>query len=511
MSEGRFYLTTPLYYVNAKPHLGHAYTTIVADCLARASRQRGKEVFLLTGTDEHGEKVAQAARENGLEPQAFVDQTSELFKGLWARLGISYDHFIRTTDPAHRSTVQEALRRLEKQGALQRGTYTFWYCLPCETSWAAGDFPHPTQKVCPTCKRAVEEVTEEDFFLNLEAHRPWLKRHILEHPDFIQPQGRCNEVLALLEEPLPQLCITRPQERVSWGIEVPFSPAHVTYVWFDALLNYITALGWPEGKRFQELWVETGAIHLVGKDILRHHALYWPIILHALGVALPKKIFAHGWWLIKGEKMSKSKGNIVDPRDVVEAYGLDGFRYFLLREVPFGEDGIFSEEALRGRINADLANDLGNLVYRTLTMLEKHTQGGVPPGKLDPAVKAEISECQKKVSEGLERLAPNEALRALWVLINKSNLRIERSQPWTLAREGKRQALEELLYGLAEVLRALALLLWPFLPTTAESILKQLGLTTSLRDERLPDSLEKPIPPGTAIAKGQPLFPRLEP
>ena len=300
-----FYLTTPLYYVNAKPHLGHAYTTVVADCLARAHRQRGEDVFLLTGTDEHGEKIAQAAQAKGISPKAFADKTSETFRSLWKDLGISYDFFIRTTDPGHVRTVQEALTVLHKKGALKTGTYTFWYCVPCETSWPAGDLKpvpglRPGTEACPTCQRPVEQVTEEDFFLHLEDYRVWLKTHIQSHPEFIQPQTRRNEVLAMLEKELPPLCVTRPKERVSWGIEVPFSPAHVTYVWFDALLNYITALDWPDGEKFKRYWQEAGAVHLVGKDILRHHGLYWPIILHALGLPPPKTIFAHGWWLIQG-------------------------------------------------------------------------------------------------------------------------------------------------------------------------------------------------------------------
>ena len=533
----RLYLTTPLYYVNAKPHLGHAYTTVVADCLSRAHRQQGEEVFLLTGTDEHGEKIAQAASAAGLSSQAFADQTSKQFKSLWALLGISYDHFIRTTDASHVRGVQEALKRLQAGGLLRKGVYTFWYCVPCETSWTLGDFKDSGKKICPACQRPAQEVTEEDYFLDLEAHRPWLRSHIENHPEFIRPPERRNEVLALLAKPLPELCVTRPRERVPWGIEVPFSAAHVTYVWFDALLNYLTALGWPGGEKFQSLWRPAGAIHLIGKDILRHHALYWPILLRALGEEPPKTIFAHGWWLIppppapaaeggpalggrpegpgsgggvRGEKISKSKGNIVDPQAVVEAFGLDAFRYFLLRDVSLGEDGVFSEGALRARLNADLANDLGNLVYRTLTMLEKHAEGRIPPGGLDPEVKSEIWECQKNLWGALTRMAPDQALKALWVLINQANSRIERSQPWTLARQAKRKELEGLLYSLAETLRAIALLLWPFLPTTAESIARQLGLKSPLNEERLPGALSYPIPSGGVIAKEKPLFPRLD-
>ena len=504
-----FYLTTPLYYVNAKPHLGHAYTTIVADMLARAHRQRGESVFLLTGTDEHGEKITQSAKAKGMEPKAFVDETSKTFRSLWGTLGISYDHFIRTTDPAHKAVVQKVLVRLKENGALKPGTYTFWYCVPCETSWVLSDFKDPEKKACPTCGRATQELTEEDFFLNLESYRDWLKTHIADHPEFIQPQTRRNEVLGLLNKPLPALCVTRPKERVQWGVEVPFSGDHVTYVWFDALLNYISALGWPDSEKFKTYWESAGAIHLIGKDILRHHALYWPIILKALGVPPPRTIFAHGWWMIQGEKMSKSKGNIVEPEAVVKAYGLDVLRYFLLRDVPFGDDGIFSEPSLVTRFNADLANDLGNLVYRTLTMLEKHTGGKVPEGKLESWAREGILTAEKERWAALTQIKPDRSLKVIWSLISTANHSVEKAAPWTLAREGKRKELEQFLYQLPEILRALAIFLWPSLPGTAESIWRQLGFDSKLSEQKLPSSLEQSIPVGQTIRKEKPLFPRI--
>ena len=503
----RFYLTTPLYYVNAKPHLGHAYTSVVADCIARWHRQQGEEVFLLTGTDEHGEKIAQAAQAQGISPKDFTDKTSETFRTLWEKLGVSYDYFIRTTDPAHQQVVQQVLEKLLPQ--LEKGKYTFWYCIPCETSYGLPEID-PAKPVCPTCQRPVSQVEEEDYFLPLEKHRAWLKDQIQEDKIFLRPPSRRNEVLAMLDKELPDLCVTRPKERVTWGIPVPFSPNHVTYVWFDALLNYISALGWPAGEKFHALWEQTGAVHLIGKDIIRHHALYWPIILHALGINPPKTIFAHGWWLVKGEKMSKSKGNIVEPEAVVEAYGLDAFRYFLLRDVLLGDDGVFSEQALIQRINADLANDLGNLVYRTLTMIEKHAGGQVPTGQLDRPFAEGISTTQTSVRAVMSSWKPSLALNSLWELINRANRSVEEAAPWTLAKEGKRAELEQFLYQMAESLRVIALFLWPFLPTTAQSIWQQLGFDTALEKQRLPDALQHPIPSGQAVRKGKPLFPRLE-
>ena len=502
-----FYLTTPLYYVNAKPHIGHAYTTVIADTLARAHRQRGERVFLLTGTDEHGEKISQAAQGQGISPKEFADRNSDTFHSLWKLLNISYDHFIRTTDPDHQRIVQKVLETLKPQ--LELGRYKFWYCVPCETSFGLSEV-EAAKAVCPQCGRPVSQVEEEDYFLPLEKHRVWLKEYIQKNPAFIRPESRRNEVLSMLTDELPPLCITRPKERVPWGIPVPFSPNHTTYVWFDALLNYISALGWPDGEKFKKYWGEPGPLHLVGKDIIRHHGLYWPILLHALGVQPPKMVFAHGWWLVKGEKMSKSKGNIVDPQSVVEAYGLDAFRYFLLRDVPFGDDGVFSEESLAKRINSDLANDLGNLVYRTLTMLEKHTGGKVPAGKPDAALTGLALQAEQGVWKGLLELSPADALRSLWELITRANKLVEERAPWTLAKEGKRQELEAFLYQLSDTVRVIALLVWPFLPGAAESVWKQLGFTQDLSAQRLPAALKDPIPAGQAIQKGSPLFPRLQ-
>ena len=360
------------------------------------------------------------------------------------------------------------------------------------------------------------QVKEEDYFLPLEKHRRWLKTTIQENEFFLRPSARRNEVLAMLEKELPPLCITRPKERVPWGIEVPFSPSHVTYVWFDALLNYISALDWPQGDQFQKYWNGAGAVHLIGKDIIRHHCLYWPIILHALGVDPPKTIFAHGWWLVKGEKMSKSKGNIVEPQAVVEAYGLEAFRYFLLREVPFGDDGIFSEDALVKRINADLANDLGNLVYRTLTMLEKHAAGRIAQLSYGNEFQNQVAVACLAMQASIDGLNPSEALKDLWKFIAWANVLVERTAPWTLAKEGKQAELALFLYQMAESLRIVSILIWPFLPNTAESIWRQLGFDSSLSDVKLSETepvsslLAARIPGGQKIRKGEPLFPRVQ-
>ncbi len=513
------YITTPLYYVNAAPHIGHSYTEIAADCLVRYHRLNGHEVFFLTGTDEHGEKIAQAAKASNMLPQAFVDQQSETFKRLWVLLEIDEHHFIRTTDADHQRIVQLALEQLQPQ--LERGLYTFWYCVPCETQWALTDFADPKKPSCPTCQRAVEERTEEDFFLKLGVHQAWLREHISKTPTFIQPESRRNEILALLENPLPDLCLTRPRDRVSWGIDVPFSHHHVTYVWFDALLNYISALGWPDGERFHRYWEEAGAMHLIGKDILRHHALYWPIILHALGVRPPKMIFAHGWWKIGEQKMSKSLGNIVDPFAIVggllkgQPYAADVYRYFLLREVPFGQDGGFSEEAILNRLQNDLANDLGNLVNRTLSMIERYSQGTIPPlGAIgcavdDEPLRREALELGRRMDVLMQTFNFSEALMTVFHLISHANRYIETQTPWELAKTGQTARLQSVLAVLAEILRIVGIVLEPFMPQVSEAIWQQLGLGSAPR--RLADCTRWPgLTAGQPIGKRDVLFPRMD-
>ncbi|MDP3703197.1 MAG: methionine--tRNA ligase, partial [Candidatus Omnitrophota bacterium] len=439
------YLTTPLYYVNAAPHIGHSYTSVAADALARYYRLKGESVFLLTGTDEHGQKIAQAAAAAGKPPQAFADDVVERFRELWRLLDIRYDYFIRTTEPRHEQAVQEVLTSL--QGKLRRATYQGWYCTPDETFWTQEELgPHAAASpVCPACQRPLEPTKEEGWYLKLRDHQAWLKRFVDERPAWVRPKTRYNELRSLLEQPLPEyLCITRPKSRVSWGIPVPFSPDHVVYVWFDALLNYVTV---PQFLNRGELW--PADLHFIGKDILRHHAVYWPIMLHEMGLAddqMPRQIFAHGWWKIGEQKMSKSLGNIVDPTVVInevlkgQPYAADIYRYFLLREVPFGQDGSFSEEALFVRLEADLANDLGNLVNRTLSMIERYCGGRIPatsgPGCAvdDEPIRQAATTLAGLIDQAMAQLEFSGALEAIMRLVNHANRYIEVQAPWTLAK-----------------------------------------------------------------------------
>lgn len=505
-----FYITTPIYYINSVPHIGHSYTQIAADAISRMMKQKGREVFFLTGTDEHGQKVTLAAQNAGLSAKKFADGIVVKFKDVWKRLNINYDYFIRTTDDAHIKAVQFALDKLYKKGDLYEGEYTGWYCTPCEAFWTKLQIVNNS---CPECARPLEEIKEKNIFFKLSKYQNWLKDYIKENPDFIKPAFRVKEVLNYLQASLPDLCVTRPSSRISWGIDVPFSPGHVTYVWFDALLNYITGAGFPfDEKKFKGLW--PADIHLMAKDIIRPHCIYWPIMLKALDIEPPKMIFAHGWWVLGGEKISKSKGKIVDPLELVEKYGLDAYRYFLLREVPFGLDGAYSEEALILRVNSDLANDIGNLLNRSLTMIEKYFQGEIPnphpAGKIDEELKLKAIGLAAEIDKAMEDLNFSSYLESVISVVNCANKYIETRAPWTLYKENKIDEIATMLYFLSEVLRITAIAVYPVMPDAAGNMWQQLGLGPGISKISF-DDIKKwgLIKPGTRINKGQPLFPRI--
>lgn len=492
----KFYITTPIYYVNAPAHIGHSYTNIAADTLARYMRSRlgDENVWFLTGTDEHGQKIQKAAQAQGLAPLEFVNKIVPQFKNLWEKIGISYNDFIRTTEKRHIETVQRTLDILYKKGEIYQAPYEGWYCVPCETFWRESQL---MGRICPDCKRPVEKVAETNYFFRLSSYQNWLIEYIREHEDFIRPEIRRNEVLSFLTSELNDLCVSRPHERLEWGIPLPFSPGHVTYVWFDALINYISAVGTfnEKGEYSSQWWQpDVGIVHLIGKDILRHHAVYWPIILKVLGIRLPDTLCVHGWWLIGEDKMSKSRGNVVSPLDMADKYGIDVYRYFLLRDVPFGMDGNFSEEAIIKRLNSDLANDLGNLVYRMLTMVEKYFQGVVPgPGALDEQgynIREKIKDVSTEIEHAMAAFNFSLALEHIWDLVNMANKYVEETKPWNLAKENRIEELKAFIRLLVDVIREVARGIEPFLPNTAEIILSEIGKDT--------------------IKKGNPLFPRIE-